>query len=361
MKLQRVMSAEERRQFYRMPSRVYQGNIAHRATEESLTRMLVDGPTVFHTHARVAPYLLLDGDDVVGRCALIHDTKLPDCVQVAFFEAMPGLSGVVDCLTLEARVFEPTAQRLVVGMNGHLNYGAGLLLSHFATPPIFGLPYTPAYYADYFATLTLRGMVSYRFSMPEFEQWETQQPHGEIDGITVRTMDMRRLRQEVEQYTYIDNNSFDDTPYWSHRLPQENYELFHPFRFLLSGENLLFAERDNKPLGFLLWYPDFNELVGAGRDFTMWDVLRFRCADPIKTFRFAEIALLPQARHSRAVYAMMLKLIAITRRRGYTHGEGGFILEDNVPSLTMTRKYLERAFGEKPAPYRRFGIFEGGL
>jgi hypothetical protein len=360
MRLQRVGTRQQRRTFYQFPRQVYAGNPHHRATEESLTHLLVDGPTAFHRHATVVPYLL-DNDGVVGRCALIHDSKMPHVVQVAFFEALPGLTDVCPALCAEARALHPSARTLVVGVNGHLNYGAGLLLSHFDQPPVFGLPYTPPYYVDYFADLTLHRMVSFRFSCQEFYTWRTQQPADEIDGITVRCMDPRRLPREVAHYTAIDNGSFIDHPFWSDRLPEENYELFHPFRHLLDGENLLFAERNGEPLGFLLWYPDFNELVGAGHDLTAWQVLRYRLANPITTIRLAEVALLPHARRTRAVYAMLLTMIPLVQRGGYQWVEGGFIMNDNIPSLTMTRKFIERAFGTKGEPYRRYGIFEGTL
>ena len=361
MRMERASTSSALRAFHHLPAMVYRDNPCHRSTEESLTRLLVDGPTVFHRHAVVAPYLLREGDRVVGRCALIHDENLPDAVQVAFFEALPGVSGLCAGILGEARAFRPQAARIVVGLNGHLNYGAGFLLNHFDEPPVFGLPYTPPYYADYFTALALRAMVSFRFSLREFGAWADAQPAGDIDGITVRAMDPRRLPREVEQYTHIDNASFTDTPYWSARLPEENYELFHPFRHLLKGENLLFAEREGKPLGFLLWYPDFNRLVGSGRDLGLREVLRYRLANPIDTVRFTEIAVLPGARHSRVVYAMILRMIAIIRRDGYANCEGGFIFEENRPSITMTVKYLERAFGAKMAPYRRYGMFEGAL
>ncbi len=361
MKLLRVTNRDELKHFYHLPTIIYNGNKYHRATEESLTHLLIDGPTEFHQHASVMPYLFINGDKPVGRCAIIYDKLLPEYIQIAFFEAMPNLPDPCGLIMAEARKLHPEASKIVFGINGHLNYGAGFLLDNFDLPPIFGLPYTADYYPAYFSSLTLRSMVSFRYGMDGFEEWGAKQPPGDIDGITVRTMNMKRLREEVELYTYIDNNSFTDTPYWSARQPIENYELFHPFRHLLKGENLLFAERNGKPLGFLLWYPNFNELVGSGNDIGIAEVLHYRIANPIKTYRFTEIALLPDARYSRAVYAMIRHLIPIVKKYGYTHGEGGFIFEENTASINMTRKFIERAFGTKYQPYRRFGLFEGSL
>jgi hypothetical protein len=361
MELQQVTTARGRRLFHQVPTLVYRGNPCHRATEEAIARLLVDGPTVFHQHARVTPYLLIENSQVVGRCALVADRNLPEHVQVAFFEALPGLHDVADCLVAASREYWPTASKLVVGLNGHLQYGGGFLLDHFDEPPVFGLAYTPAYYADYFSALALRSMVSFRFPLHKLYAWEQNQTALGIDGITVRSARMHELLREVERYTQLANDGFDGSPYWSHRLAQENYELFQPFRFLLKSENLLFAELDGVPIGFLLWHPDFNELVGNGHNLNAMSVLRYRCTHGIKTALVPEIAMLPCARCGRVEYAMLLQALSLARAAGCSWCECGFIFEENLPSINMTRRYFERAFGEKLAPGRRYGMFETAL
>jgi len=54
-------------------------------------------------------------------------------------------------------------------------------------------------------------------------------------------------------------------------------------------------------------------------------------------------------------------MIPPIKKAGYQFGEGGYIFEDNHKSLTMTRRFLERATGEKMSPYRRYAIFEGSI
>ncbi len=44
--------------------------------------------------------------------------------------------------------------------------------------------------------------------------------------------------------------------------------------------------------------------------------------------------------------------------RGFSYTEGGFIFEENLPSITMTQRLLEAAFGSAPEPYRRYVVFE---
>ena len=347
-----------------MPERVYEGNPCHRSTEESLTRLLVQGPSAFHRHATVSPHLLRDHGDVVGRCALIHDRKMPEFVQVAFFEAFPGLSGVVDALVEAARAMRTGAAKLLIGLNGHLNYGAGILLDRFDEPPIFGLPYNPPYYADYFAGLFCRTSITLRFPLRGIFEW-AHRSAGTFDtgGVTVRFLNKRQLRKEIELYTTIDNQTFSNTPYWywSNREPEENYELFHPFRFLMKEEDLLFAELDGKPVGFLLWYPDFNGLVPAGRDIGLRHLLRYKIANPVRATRLAEVAVLPEYRRLPVMATMLMKSLPTVDRRGYETCEGGFIFEENRASIAMTQRYIMRGTGHRDEPYRHYGMFEAEL
>jgi hypothetical protein len=365
MNVERLRSATERSLFDSIARSIHEPHPHHRETEASLLKLLVDGPTAFHAHARVLPCLLRQGGgEPVGRCALVHDQKLPGVVQVAFLEARDGLDGLLPALQTAARELATGARRLVVGLNGHLNYGAGILLDHFDEPPVFGLPWNPPWIPTYLAGATCRRTVSYRFPLQGFYGWQDRTAPGfDARGITVRPLDKGDLRREVERYTALDNRIFREaaTPLWSDRTPEENHELFHPFRFLIRPENLLFAEKDGEPIGFILWYPDFNQLVPAGRDLGLREVLRLALGARPKAARLTEVAVLPEHRNTPALAALYLAALPHMRKAGHETLEGGFIFEENRRSVVMTERYLERATGERHRPYRAYGIFEAPL
>jgi hypothetical protein len=362
MILKEVYTKKDLYTFYRIPEEIYKTNIFYRASEFDITQLLIEGPTAFHQHASIHSYLILCEDDISGRFSLIHDQKLPEYVQVSFFEAQPGLPGIANLITEKARSLFPQCKRMVVGLNGHLNYGAGILTSNFSEAPVFGLPYNMEYYQDYFSDFRKIPLVSYKFPIEPFIEYKLRMGDDpELKGITVRKLNKKKLRQDSEIYTYLNNACFPGHPFWAERDVKEDYELFYPFRFLIKEENLLFAEKEGKPIGFFLWYPDFNQLLKERQHLGLKQVLRYYFTRTINTFRFTEIAVLPEYKKSHAVQAMILYAIPYIRKAGIKYGEGGFIFEENINSIVMTRRFLERATGIKMEPHRHYALFEATL
>jgi hypothetical protein len=362
MILKEVNTKSDFRTFYRVPLEIYKTNSLYRTSEDDITRLLVEGPSAFHQHATINSYLVLQEEVVVGRFSLIHDQKLPEYVQVSFFEAQVGLFGLANLIIEKARAEFSHCKKIVFGLNGHLNYGAGILTSNFNEAPVFGLPYNKEYYQDYFTDFRRIPLVSYNFLLEPFVDYHRRMnDHSDFKGITVRKLNKKKFQQETEIYTYLNNACFTTHPFWAERNVREDFELFHPFRFLIKEENLLFAEKDGKPIGFFLWYPDFNQLLKGHQKLGLKQVLKYYFASPIDTFRFTEIAVLPEFKMSHAAQALILYAIPYIQKSGIKYGEGGFIFEENTNSIAMTRRFLERATGLKMNPHRHYALFETTL
>ena len=348
--------------FAGVSSMVYKYNKYHRGTEDSIEKMLVKDQSAFHNHATVKPFVISDGNDLVARFALIHDKNLPDYIQVSFFEAAEGLGDIFSIIKQKIKEFFPNIQKIVVGLNGHLNYGAGFLLNRFDEVPLFGLPYSQPYYMDYFKELHQRNMFSYRFPMEVYSAWaQSYKVDKKLDGMTVRFMNKKQIKKESAIYTYLNNHAFLKHPYWANRNDAEDLELFYPFRFFLDNENLIIAELNNEPVGFYLWYPDFNQLVNSDRDFNVFDLIKYRIISHVDTFRFTEIGILPKFQGTPVAMAMLNKSLPKLLDQGFKFCEGGFIFEENRASIAFVSRILQRCTGNKPEPYRCYAVFETTL
>ena len=346
--------------FKKVGSDVYKGNKYYRGTGSSIEKLLLKSSGAFSKHATIKTFVVRDQNNLVARFALIHDQYLADYIQVSFFEAYEGLGDIFSIIKKCAKIHFPELNKIVVGLNGHLNYGAGILLNRFDEAPLFGLPYNHDYYADYFKDLTPRKMVSYKFSLEVYSQWaESYKSFRKMDGLSVRFMNKKHIKRESAVYTELNNKTFTQHPYWANRDPEEDLELFAPFRYLLDNENLIFAEVNGEPVGFFLWYPDFNDLVSSQRDLNILDVIKYRINPSIETFRFTEMGIIPKYQRSPVALALIDK--GLTAMKGYKYFEGGFIFEENKASIAFVTRVYKRCYGKEPKPYRKFAVFETAI
>jgi len=348
--------------FSEVSALVYKGNKFFRGTEESIEKLLLNSDCAFTKHSTIKKFVVCDGNNLVARFALIHDHRLTDYIQVSFFEAQKDLGDLFTLIKKEIKIHFPHCNKVVVGLNGHLNYGAGILLNRFDEVPIFGLPYNPDYYAGYFKDLQRHNMYTFRFNMETYNAWAfIYEVPKTLDGLTVRFMEKGNIKDESALYTMLNNKAFQQHPYWANRDDEEDLELFKPFRFLLDNENLIFAEVNGKPVGFYLWYPDYNQLVSSQRDLNVFDVIKYRLKSSIDTFRFTEIGIVPQYLRSPVALALIIKPLNTLFERGYKYCEGGYIFEENHASIAFVKRLLQRSHGVKPDYYRHYATFETTL
>jgi hypothetical protein len=351
------------KEFKSIVEEIYKDNTYYRGTDASVEHLLIQGPSAFHKHAEVYPYLIRDGNDIVGRFALIRDKYLQEYVQVSYFETLHVQANLLDLIRAEARKRFPDCTNLVVGLSGHLNYGAGFLLNSFDQAPLFGMPYTMPYYPEYFTSLNERKMFSFRFNTDDYIRWAESYSKQvkALPGLEVRFMNKAQIKEEIKIYTYLNNKIFLKHPYWANREIEEDLELFYPFRFLLRNENLIFAELNGKAVGFMLWYPDFNELVSSHRDLNTWDLIKFKTGKKFKGVRLSEIGVMPELQKSPISFFLYMKSISTLQKYGYQYCEVSFIFEENKASIAMGMRRIQYITGIQPQPHRIFAVYDGKL
>lgn len=366
MKFIDVNTKADLKKFYQFGEDLYTDNLFYRKSEEDILRMIIEGPTDFYLHAQVLPIIVMEKDITVCRFAFIIDKNMPDYVQIAFFEAQK-VENLIENIENEAKKRFSSCSKICFGLNGHLNYGAGLLLNNFDKTPVFGLPYSMDYYKDYFSSYSIRKIKSFAFDLKISEKYKKLAARIKIDeSINIRILDKKRLKSESAIYTNLNNLCFQEHPFWTDRTATEDLELFEPFKFLLQNEHLIFAYDNDKPIGFLLWFPDFNQLLNTNRELKAnsllsIDVLRNKYTNAIKTFRLVEIAVLPNYRKKGVEMLLINKMLEQAVAKKYKYGVGGFIFEENFDSINMAIKYIERVTGEKVKEDNNYAVFEKEL
>jgi len=131
-----------------------------------------------------------------------------------------------------------------------------------------------------------------------------------------------------------------------------------PFKNILTPKNLFFVEYENKPIGFLLWLPDFNQILQNNSAHINFNKENF---DKIDTFKLMEIAVIPKFQKKRVDFLLFTELMRVMNKTNYKYCEGGFILNQNKQSMNMSQKYLKRLFDPNAKIHRQYAIFETSL
>ena len=262
-----VSTRRQKRSFVDFVYRVYSGNPCYKDTLMPILNTFLYQRDSFTSESYVRPIQVVSRGEIAAQCVLVHHPGLP-MLQVAFFDALPDRRAAVDLLIEEARAEARRRglRRIVAGLNGHVWYGVGYLADAFDLPCPFDSMYTPEYYLAYWSqhAEAVHTLSTYRF---DFSEARPPDPvlRRAYSRFQFRRMDMANFKQESILFGELSNRFFADTYLYFERDPHDMYRLLKPIRPLLESENLIFACRDGKEIGFLFWHPDFNEVIPGGR------------------------------------------------------------------------------------------------
>jgi GNAT superfamily N-acetyltransferase len=336
---------------------VYRDDPLYRDATTPLLTMLLNPAGCCAAGADIVPVAIPDEDEhVVATCLFILASGLPDTLQIAFFEALPDQEQAIELLVETAKQTARAlgATRIVAGMNGHVNNGLGFLAGPWDAPASFGSAYNPPYYVDYFRPhASSEGKMSaYSYRIPDLTFAREQRILERVKRhFTFRTGRFHDMHSEIATYTYLNNRCFDAHPLYFERSPEEDHELFMAFYRFLNEENFLIAELDGEPVGFLLWYPDFNELIEPGKSIGTGTLLKYRVLRRrIKKVKLAELGVLPQYWGAGLILGLLDKGASLAHGKHATV-ETGWVFEANLKSKGLASRWARE-------PCRHFSFFE---
>lgn len=315
--------------------------------DEELIKLLVRRGSAFSKSSSQTPVLVCNAhpEPLLSAIWVIAD-GLPDTLQVSFLDMVPQGREAFACFFEETlrEAKRLAAKRIVFGLNGHVNNGFGLAVEDYEDIPCFGTPSNPAYYAEWIrlhATATHK-MLSYRYDIQSFTFGRHSRfLPGLFKRYRFRYADFGNLKKEISIYTALNNAIFRDHPFYYARQPEEDYELFQSFRWLLKPENFIVAMDKDVPVGFLLWYPDFHELVSKDEKLGVKALWRYRIAKHrIRRCKIAEIGVIPSYQSKGVALGMMAECFDRIRNK-FEICETGWILDENTNSKGLNTRWLE--------------------
>lgn len=350
MELVTVGSRKEEKQFLRFRKDLYRRNQAFIDNSGFMIREVFRGRTSFTCGKEICPLNVVHEGRIVSQGIVIYAGELPEYIQLCFLESLPGQQEAVGLLVEKAAEIgrQKGCGKLVVGLNGHVNYGLGLLCSHYDRANTFSGAANPAYYHEYLKALDFSEvrMHTYVLHAIDHRLEKYQRVIDKLDRTyTYRTFDKKRFRQDAKIYTDLNNEAFAGHRYYYRRTYQEDQEMLRELFLFMKEDSLIFAFQGDKPVGFILWYPDFNELARKGESFGakhfMKNILFGR---RIKTALILEDGILEENRRSGLALGLINQIFRILQNYRITRVETSWILEENKDSSSFCQAICDSRY-----------------
>jgi len=347
LRIEPVRGKADLRRFVRLPWKVYAGDPAWVPPLIGAQTKLLDRKRhPFHLHADVEYFLAWRGPDPVGRVAAIlnrrHNEYQGEAVGFfGFFEAFddpPAAAGLLSAA--EAWVAARGAAAIVGPMNFSTNdesHSPGILLDGFETPPFVLMAHGRPYYARLVEEAGYRktkDLLAYRLSSnrpPERLSRAVARLREGIDGLSIRSIDLGRLPEEVAIVQRVYNSAWSRNWGFVPLTEEEIVHLAEELKPIVEERYALLAFVHGEPAGFSLTLPDFNQALGPanGRLFPLGLLKLLWHARRIDRARVFALGLDPRFRRLGIDAVLYMTTFQAARELGHTTGEASWILEDN--------------------------------
>ncbi len=319
--------------------------------------LITPGKNPWFEHARAEFWLAERGGRVVGRISAQVDDLVQQYMgegtgQWGMFEALDGQAAAALIAKAEDWLRQQAMKRAMGPISLSIWDEPGLEIEGFAEPPTAMMGHhRPEYHAWIEAAgyAKAKDLVTYELNI---EHWDDPKidrliQMGERNPkIRIRMVDKSKFAQEARLILNLLNDAWSNN--WGY-VPLTEAEIAYAGKKLkpiIFSELVRIAEIDGKPVAFMLTIPDINELTkdlnGELLPFN-WIKLLWRLRKPrTRRLRVPLMGVAKNLHHTRLASQLAFMMIEFTRRDavtkfGATHGEFGWILEDNKGMLSIAQ------------------------
>lgn len=308
-------------------------------------------------HARAQYWLALRGEKVVGRISSqVDDLVLkhmgPGTGQWGMFEALDAEAAAELIKVAELWLRKQEMTRALGPFSLSIWDEPGVEIEGFAEPPTAMMGHHRPEYQAWIEAAgyeKAKDLVTYSVDITNWQDPLTDRliAAGERNPrIRIRTVDKSRFDEEARLILNLLNDAWSSN--WGY-VPLTEAEIAYAGKKLkpiIFEELVRIAEVDGEPVAFMLTIPDINELLKDlnGELFPFnWIKLLWRLRTPrTRRLRVPLMGVAKKLHGSRLASQLAFMMIEFTRRDavskfGATHGEFGWILEDNKGMLSIAQ------------------------
>ncbi len=347
MQLIELTTKKQKRSFLKFRQGLYANDPHYVCTDNFVLKDMLFGLTKFAAGCTVRPVAVINNGCTVAQAMLIHSPRLSK-VQIGFFDALEQQFSAVELIKKAAMAMtaEVGADGVIVGLNGHISLGVGILTEGFHWKNSFDSLYNKSDYQAYFSDCPAHGLSTYKCALDDVIR---QVSFREGNGIKVRTCSLKYFEDEMRLMRELCEKTIAQTYLYFPTDEGHFYELTRDLRPFLAEEDLLFAENSKgETVGFLFSHPDFNQMLKGGREYSLFGIgCAFLCRQKkIDTVKINALgSLTPRATHA------LLRTFAEQRIGKYEYVETNFIWDDNRKSASIAETLMGAA-------HRRYEVYE---
>jgi len=310
----------------------------------------------FFEHSQARYFIVVLDRRVVGRIAAIVNTVHNETYSVktgffGFFETVDNYEVAVALLDKVVEIHRENGFDRVTGpVNFTTNDSCGLLISGFDIPPVVMMPYNKPWYNDFLMRYGFEkemDLSSYYIGdgllkSPAYMKLADRLCTGlDASGITIRTINYRKLNEEIIPFREVYNQSNSDNWGFIPLNEREFSHTAHQFRQFVPEKLMLIAEKDGQQIGFIVALPDLNQVFSHMRSGKMLPTgfLKFLWyRRKITGSRILILGILKEYRNKGIDVVLYRKIQENLASMGIYHGEACYVMEDNLRMNSIMQK-----------------------
>jgi GNAT superfamily N-acetyltransferase len=362
-----VQNKKDLQTFVRLPYRLYRGDSVWipplRAEEKK--KFSVKGNPMF-AHCDFQHFLLAHNGKTVGRVSAFIDRLALD-----HWKQPVGLFGSYECIDNAegAGLLLETAKNWLRDkgmerMRGPWSYESqewGLLVKGYERPPMMMAPYNPPYYDSqmaFFGLKKIKDLLAYEVDVrngydlpPRF--LKMTEYVAKKYRITIRPVNMKNLEEDVKTIMHVANSSTENNWGYVPVTDEEAQNIAKALKPIVDPDIVMIAEVENKPIGYLIAFPDVNVLIrGLNGHLFPFGIFKLLFGfKKIRQYRIWALGVIPEYQR-RAIDTLFYKrLCDVLLPRNPTVIEANYVLEDN---MIMNNPILKMGFQE----VKRYRVYE---
>lgn len=293
----------------------------------------------YSKRCKVIPILIKDENMIKLECMFIIDDSKE--IKLSFIEFLPRSKKYLkELINYSNKLMkEYKKEKTIIGVNGQVSYGLGILTDKYNRNFEFNSNYNPKYYTKEMDQVfpIIKKAYSYKYKATNSLSLFDNNMLDKVNSIyEYRYFDKKHFKRDMLIFGDLCDKSLKGTPYYSKKKPYEMYELMKQMKFVFRNKDIIFAMKDGKEVGFVYTHPDYAELFNKPRINYITFFLKFLFKRTHNVI-YNVIGVLPEHQLSGLAIALIYKSI-LMRQDKYPYGVSSFILEDNIPSTKLCKK-----------------------